>query len=76
MILNEQSGEIEKQQNQAMKNILGISASKMRERLGLDTLQTRRDNALQVSRFYTSWQWRTQGQQSGSSSTSYIPLSG
>ena len=48
MLTAEQSFDIEKQQNQAMKNIVGvgISSKKMRSGLGLDTLESRREKSL------------------------------
>ena len=47
MMLGYLSDELERQQNQALKNIFGpeISAQKMREMAGLDTLLARREKA-------------------------------
>ena len=49
MLTKDERTEIERQQNQAMKNILGlgISASKMRAELGLDNLEARRERSLE-----------------------------
>ena len=48
LLTEEQARTIERQQDQAMKNIMGIglSARKMRETLGLDTLGERREKAV------------------------------
>ena len=48
MITAGQSEQLERQQNQALKNIYGldISSQKMRDRAGIDRLETRRRNAL------------------------------
>ena len=47
MLSLEQSNELERQQTQALKNILGpgISAAKMREKLGVELLAVRRERA-------------------------------
>ena len=48
LLTKEQANQLESQQNQAMKNILGlgISARRMREKLNLSTLYERRENAV------------------------------